>query len=529
MVGARRSYIDRLIGRRHPAEADGRRDTLRTDYRFDDLTAKVTVRPGFRHRISVSFYDGGDALDVRLPFELIFDPRALARAIRQNRWSPADLSVDVDHAWGNRLASARYQYLASPRLFTTATVYHSSYHAEERTLLRPTEGTAIRADYTVRLADAGVRGDAELVLSPTVRGRMGVQAAARRFDSSLETETTQAATTLRSSTLALDGYEAAAYAQAHLRLSPRMDVQGGLRAVAIAPGGYAYLIPNVSVQARPGPKGLVVRLGAGTSVQPMHRLRDQTSLLYDLVAERWIPASERVRPSVGQQVAAGLEWRPVGLSLSAEAYLRRATGVLVADPRQAKDVLVGAGIDLSALLGQYTRAEARGAGLEVVLQGPVGRWDVYAAYSLERSLRRAAGSDRFVPSRYDIPQRLKFVLARPLGPLRATLSGEVRDGEPEAVPEAIYRSGDGLEGPEVYLARPDAFNGRLPPYGRLDAAVMLPFALLDARWRLTVQAYNLLTYRNITGRTYTPGAGGLTVQERRGLPLLPLIELEMQL
>ncbi|HYE59162.1 MAG TPA: TonB-dependent receptor, partial [Rhodothermales bacterium] len=530
MIGGRRSYLDRLVGKQHVAKEGSRRDTLRTGYYFGDLTAKVTVRPGFRHRLSVSFYDGGDALDVRLPFELVFDPRALARAVARGSWRPADLYVDVDHAWGNRLVSARYQYLASPRLFLTSTAYHTAYRADERTILRPAEGTTVRAAYAVRLADAGMRADAELVVTPRLRGRVGVQAAVRAFESHLATETEQPTTTLRSSTLDLRGFEGAAYLQAHYQLNPGADVQAGLRAVSVAPGGYTYLLPNAALQVWLQPRRLVARLGAGAAVQPIHRLRDQSSLLYDLVAERWIPASERVRPGVGTHAAAGIEWRPArGLGVSLEAYARRARGVLMPDAAQAKETLDGSGVDLATLLGQYVRADAYGRGLEAVVQGQLGRWELYATYALERSERRPEGEARYQPSRYSVPHRLEVVLSRPLRQLRFTLSGELRSGLPEAIPTARYRIGDGLGDEDDYLARPEGFNGRLPPYGRLDAAVRVPFRWLDARWTLTAQAYNLLTYRNVTGRAYVPAANGVEVRERRGMPLLPLVELEMHL
>jgi hypothetical protein len=199
------------------------------------------------------------------------------------------------------------------------------------------------------------------------------------------------------------------------------------------------------------------------------------------------------------------------------------------DAAQAKEALDGAGVDLAVLLGQYVRAEAYGRGLEAVLQGQFGRWDLYLAYTLERALRRPEGGARYQPSRYSTPHRLDVVLTRPLGRIRATLSGELRSGLPDLVPSARYRIGDGLGDEGDYLARPDAYNGRLPPYGRLDAALRIPFRWLDARWTLTAQAYNLLTYRNVTGRGYALVPGGIEIRERRGLPLLPLVELEMHL
>ena len=74
MLSGRRSYVDKLIGRRHPVTGpNGRRDTLRTGYYFFDTSAKLSHRFGPNHRLSLSYYHGRDDLDLRLPFDLSLD------------------------------------------------------------------------------------------------------------------------------------------------------------------------------------------------------------------------------------------------------------------------------------------------------------------------------------------------------------------------------------------------------------------------------------------------------------------------
>lgn len=535
MVSARRSYVDKLIGARHPVASGGLRDTLRTAYFFGDLNVKATWRPGFRHRVSATYYQGGDRLDVRLPFDT---PLGLTSLLRPSSITPSDLVFDVDHTWGNRLASVRHQYLASRRVVTTATAYVTSYDARERTLLRPTQADVIRADYGVALTETGLRLSANAALSSRTTLNTGLQGALRRFESLLfSTTLAPRAGTLAPSgdslqRLEVDGVEGVAYAQVRHAASPRLDVQGGLRATVLGPGRYAYVLPNVSAQWRVVPDRAVVRVGAGAALQSMQRLRDRTSLLYDLVAERWIPVTRQVPPALGVQVAAGGDVRlGPAATLSVEGYRRAARDVLMpSDDPLVKDALGGAGIDLAALLGQYVRADARVWGVEASVQGATGPWRYLAAYTAERSTRRIVGRPAFGVSRYDVPHRLEASVERRIGPVTAGLSGEVRTGFPEAVPVARYRMGDGLGTPPVvYLERPATLNGRLPPYGRLDATVRVPFHLLDARVEATLQLYNLLTYRNVFERVYAPTADGVTVGVRRGLPLLPLLELSARL
>jgi hypothetical protein len=96
MISGRRSYLDKVIGSEHPVQSrDGTRDTLRTGYHFSEITAKISSRLSNRHRLSASFYSGGDLLDLRLPFDLSLDFSSWLR--------PAELFFEVDHKWGNRL------------------------------------------------------------------------------------------------------------------------------------------------------------------------------------------------------------------------------------------------------------------------------------------------------------------------------------------------------------------------------------------------------------------------------------------
>jgi hypothetical protein len=55
------------------------------------------------------------------------------------------------------------------------------------------------------------------------------------------------------------------------------------------------------------------------------------------------------------------------------------------------------------------------------------------------------------------------------------------------------------------------------------------FRFLSARWRASVNFFNLTNRANERGRTYEPVSSGVNVNSQRGLPLLPLLELEMKL
>ena len=346
MVSARRSYIDKLVGREHPVEDDeGRQDTLRTGYYFYDVSAKMTYRPSLRHGLSFSYYRGRDDLDLRLPFDVSLDLSSWLR--------PTDLFFEIGHNWGNRLYSARYQFLPSPRFFLTATAYHSAYGAREQTYIQPSGTSSVSSQYEVRLRDAGVKVDVDYYHSPAHRLRIGFQLAGHRFRSELDAEIERSADAVdteaqRNRITALEGV---VYVQDTWQPAPQWEVMPGLRASYF--NGYVHLNPRLSAQYTVQPRQLFVRAGIGTQVQYLHRLRDRYSFIYDLVSSRWIPSSPAVKPSQSLQGDLGVESVPLPwLTLTADVYARGARNVLVPeDIYRTKDGLEGPGIETGRALG----------------------------------------------------------------------------------------------------------------------------------------------------------------------------------
>lgn len=529
MLAGRRSYLDKLIGRTHPvSDGAGRRDTLRTGYYFYDWSGKLTVRTGTRSRLAFSSYRGRDRLDLRLPFDLSRDFSAWLR--------PADLLFEVDQAWGNTLYSARYQYLLSDRLFFTTTVYQTGYRAREATFLEPTNTTSVDSDYRVNLRDRGVKMDVDYY--PTLRNqlRTGFQVVDHRFYSMIDARIERSAGLVDSlaDESQVQAVELVAYVQNVWQPTARWKVQPGVRLGHFSSGTYTRLSPRLSLQYAVHPRHLVLRGAATSQVQYLQRLRDRYSFLYDLVSSRWVPADGQVRPSRSGQLSMGLESQPVaGLTLTADAYWRGARHVpLPRDQYQSKDGLDGPGIEVGTLLGQYTLGRERAYGLELAVQMEQGLWRLWLGYAggRARSLAPETGETAYRPARYEVPRSATLVLQRAGRRWQYGLAALVRSGYPLTVPVARYEVGSPLDPePRPYLYRPQINNGRLPPYARLDATLGYRFHLAGVPWRAQVQVYNLLNRRNIIGRLYDPQEGLVRERNRFGVPLLPLLELEIAL
>ncbi len=521
MLSGRRSYLDRILGTRHAVEESGVRDTLRTGYFFYDMSGKVTWRPSERHRLSVSAYSGSDVFDVRLPFELSPNIQSWLR--------PASLFFEIDTRWGTSLFSTRYQYLYSTRLFLTATGYMSRYRADEGILIRPAESSSVLSDYIVDLRDVGLKLDLDYYLGLVHQIRMGLRGVVRSFYSSLDARVQRSpgSVDVTGEESELASVELVAYVQDTWQPFPGWEIQSGLRASALRGRSLIGLAPRLAVQFATGE--LTVRASAGRHIQYLHRIRDRHSLLYDMVSTRWVPVSSVVDASASVHVSAGVERTgPSGIAASADAYLHRARGVLLPrDAFQYKDGLEGPGIQVGTLLGQYARGSARAYGVEMTLRRERGPWQTWLGYALGRSETRVP-DERYRPVRFDVPQEMRTAVRRALGPWTFSLSAVWRTGLPLTVPVARYAIGGPLDrAPTRYLYRPAVNNGRLPPYLRFDVLAGYAFEWGPAHLRVQVQAYNLTNRRNVINRLYNPDtAGSVVASDRRGLPILPLFEIQ---
>lgn len=290
MLSGRRSYFDKIIGRTHPVEENGRRDTLRTGYYFYDWSAKLSLRPARHSHISISYYKGRDDLDLRLPFDLSLDFSSWLR--------PADLFFEVGHRWGNQIFSARYQYVPSSDMLITLTAYESTFEGTESTFVRPTTSSVVVSDYEVSLRDLGARLEMDLYPDDDLSLKAGLGLIEHRFGSSLQ------ASLSRSVGLVddvddggdVDATELVAFVQSVWKPSERLRIQPGVRVTTFEGAGSIRIDPRLSASFAATP-WFILKMAAGTQVQHLHRLRDRYSFLYDLVSSRWVPVDEEVSPS----------------------------------------------------------------------------------------------------------------------------------------------------------------------------------------------------------------------------------------
>jgi hypothetical protein len=529
MLSGRRSYIDRIIGRSHPVEDDfGRRDTLRTGYHFYDWSAKYSFRPDARSSVSISWYSGRDALDLRLPFDLSLDFSSWLR--------PADLFFEVDQEWGNRILSTRYQRLLSSRLFLTGTLFYSRYRARENALIQPSQSSRVASAYRVDLEDTGVRMVLDWYPSLSHQVRFGAEAVQHRFDSGIDARIAYTPTLVEpleegSQTQAA---EVSLFIQDTWSVGPTVRVLPGIRASWFGSGPFLRVAPRLSVQWAAEPTWVILRAAASSHVQYLQRIRDRNAYLYDLVSSRWIPAQADAPPARSRQISLG--WESHGIPrtvLHVDGFVREGSGTLLPEDNfQSKSGLLGPGIEVATLLGQYDRGEERSRGIEVGTQTRTDRWLVMTSYTHARSENRIAASPKasFRPARFDTPHAFSVVLSFRKARWNLGSSVDWRSGYPVSVPTARYQLEDPVSGEATwYFHRPTINNGRLPYYMRIDIQGAYRFTFANASWSTGLSLYNVLNRRNVTSQSWDPSVPGGRPENRLGLPILPMIDVVVDL
>lgn len=518
MVGARRSYSDGFLTGTGLSVAE--RTTLQNS-NYGDLSAKVTARPWTNHEFRLSFFHGRD----RLPMNALDDQM---ESVGWNRYVTGSLDPSVDrYRWDSQLWSLQHGYLHGTKLLLTTTAFWSGYQANDR----PDETATVPSELTVRLADVGLKVDADYFTQNGHTVRAGAHLTLHDFRNAGLGH--QQLATAVPALLGLDGeapltaLENAAYVQDTWNVHPRLQVQPGLRVSTFSGVGGLQVMPRLNARVVVHPERLLLKGGFGRQVQYVHQVRDRFADTFGLSASRWVPASmDGIEAATGRQVTLGAESRPLpALELAVDAYWRSFRKVLIPI---GYDVLEGPEGADGRLLNRYHPGRQQAAGVEFYGAYRWGPWRGWGSYATGRSLEQVQISrteSSLVLGRFHVPHTGRAGVNWARGRWAFSVAGELRSGYPVAGSIGSLSEG-GPTGVE------DGFEtdllASLPAYARLDARVGYRLELLGVLWNAQIDLFNMTNRRNVIGHLYALDGGLAVRHDLYGLPRLPLAKLRVE-
>lgn len=497
IVSGRRTYVDVLA--RPFLDEDEVGEPV---FYFGDLNAKLNYIASSQSRFFLSLYAGEDAFGSDTVDEydgggFVDDSgNFIGTRVRETATGKLD--------WGNRMATLRWNYLASDRLFANVTAIYSSYQfdvgvgfKEEYMERDSTVINALRYDSGIR--DLALRVDVDYLPRPEHSVKFGAMATHHRFnpgvgsfqeafEGSVTEEDNRTVFTPDSTKFgALESY---IYIEDDWQISPRFQANIGLHASGMVVEGAAYgsVQPRLAARYRVA-EDWSAKASFGTMQQYVHLL---TNAGIGLPTDLWVAATDRIPPQRAWQAAAGVTHvRGEGLwEITGEAYLKRMTGLI--EYREGA-TFFGTGGDWQ---DKVTVGDGWSYGTEVFVQKTRGRTTGWLGYTLSRTERQFAdlNDGETFPYRYDRTHDVSLVLARSLGD-RWDLSGALVYGTGNAITLATARFSE-------FETRYGGFFQQYDYYGERGSTRMRAYHRADVslRWQATSRSAWTLSVYNAYNR-----------------------------
>ncbi|MGB6032603.1 MAG: TonB-dependent receptor [Bacteroidota bacterium] len=435
------------------------------------------------------------------------------------RVEDAGLELNNNFGWENRAVSVRWNGIASPSLFLSASAVYTGYDFSlEHIVSGGTTAERYPSEFSVQ--DLSVRARAEHYYDDHHMLRGGVELVHRRIGGDIQKFSTQIAPlTLRNT----NTWELSVYVQDQWLLMPRVSAGLGARATTYtgAQGSYSAFDPRFS---------LLVALdddtrlyGALTSIhQFVHGYRN-SGIFFMYPPNFFYPSSEEVKPTSAVHAALGIQTASGNQEyvLSAESFYRvtyNVHGFFAPSPT-----------DAPASLTDATRyGSGLGYGVHLSARKRLGDLRGAVRYTLAWAKETYAGVNggKPIPSpfdrRHEVQGSLLWVPAEgwTIGLLCVLTANEARTFDPLAPSEDVTLGGvgSGLSG------LVDVNGGRLPGFQRLEVEVARTFSINSMLCSISLRFLNAygLTDPFVINLNSEPD-GSFTWRARlRDLKLFPL-------
>ena len=492
MVSARRSYTDilysplyqTLFNGLYANVIEGSRDSLnifgtddQPDFRFHDITAKVSVKTRDNDQLSFSLYNGLDRLSTGYEEQTI-DERFLIQYNDRSQWGNTGLSGQWSRQW-------------RPGHFSSLTVGYSQFASElfgfdrrENLLVGSVDtvffdrNTSIR-DFTTRFRHEWQTGEHQLTAGFEINA---LSVDNSRLESSGESDQ-----------ISETGDVFALFMSDAFKSKTGWEISPGLRTSYLGVAKRLFHEPRVRLSKR-FMGGWSLHAAAGRHYQFIRNARRQDLFLN--TSDQWHIANEGVVPVLtNDQATLGVQYEAELWEISAEGFYKDRKGVIEdalrlinAEAQNENDLLIGDGIAYGGEL-QITRTKGVHSG--------------WAAYTYARTINRfSALEEKEIPSVFDRTHEFKAVYMYKPGRFHANAVFVYSSGLPFTAANGVYSLGLVNDQQIELLGYDQIHAARLPSYHRLDLSFYYDFPLKNANASIGLSLYNLYGRSNVRNRYY---------------------------
>lgn len=465
IVSGRRTYIDLITGLINNAKRNDPDFQKIPNYNFYDLNAKINTTLSDNDRIYLSGYFGKDVFSFK------------------------DASFDAGFNWGNATATARWNHIFNPRLFSNTTFIFSNYYYE---ITNDIGGFTFNLGSKIR--NYTLKTDFNYNFNNYNQFKAGLNATYYDFTvGRLKAGSTDNSISFDAG-VARKSTEYGAYLSDELSLLNNLKIITGLRWSGWQQNNYFTMgiEPRIGLNYQLTPKWSF-KAGYARMNQYIH-LVSNSSL--SLPTDVWYPATQIAKPQQSDQLSAGFVFAlGEGITLSNEYYYKWLKNQV--DFRDNANLFLNDSLDQEFELGK-----GYAYGTEISIEKEIGNFTGWIAYTLawvKRGDFPNIMNGRYFSPKYDRRHDLKIVGSYKINK-RWTISADWVFGSGDLawlpIGRTFFQDIPGGEFSPVTAIYGDRNSFRLPAYHRGDLSIVYN---MFPRWgtsNWTLSIYNVYSRRN---------------------------------
>lgn len=488
------------------------------DYFFQDINLKLSFRPTEKDMINVSGYASKDRLFVQF-----------ADTFQNELVNTLDIKYSDESTWSNRGFSTRWNHTYNERWQSNFQIGVSEYLTDYFSLDSIYEVLTNQKKIAFS-SDRNDLNDLNTKLEFTANSNHHKTIFGFNFNN-ISTSNSSGLNTDNFRLSDQNGTTYSLYVQDEYTGFKDWNLQGGLRLNYFDRTGKFYPEPRINANYKIR-DGVYWKFSAGRIHQFIHRIRSQT--LYINTPDIWqLSGNTNVPVLKSDQLLTGINVKKGKLTIDCEFYYKYLTGNTTFLGVYSSFIGSGVSTDINHNIAS---GNGRSAGMDLLLQGDLGRHHGWVGYSLMKAeskfnIQDATNVPETFEQRHEIKlyyelelERWDFSLlwvygsGRPYTPFLGTYTIDLPDGSSRSLP--VYGDLNSL---------------RLPAYIRTDIAMSYNFSFGKSRGKIQFSIFNLFNRANVKDIQYLAiknddVSGNFDIAERKinMLGFLPSVNLQLK-